>query len=220
MSKSTDVLKTLELCIVDGIEYAFRLSSKYNSCIKENPEGIYLNNSPTPIMVSSQKYYTKDGTVINEIKTNITDIKEDIYDINMELVVPRQVIRNASKYLTTSSKINLHALQIVHLFISDYIEHKSPYINNVLEENKYLSHLTDEGKSIFKTTKILDTLFRDLSDMLDSFMCKDIWNIYFIKLNGTDFYIEKNIDFRIYDWTLKNELEEYRLKEEREEGLK
>lgn len=189
--------------------------------IKPCPPGIYVINKLEPVMVDGGIYYVKK----NDRYVQVDDVNKEttaIYNKDYHTIITSTFMKNKNKFISNNCLLPYRGIHIALVMIRHYVNSMSQYLSNDPNTVKKLStHLYSfeeeasvgipvnidviENDLLKKIEEVMMGLYRDIQ----RFVGKDDWHIYTIRLNDSLVRIEKNMDFRIYDWTeSKNKLTE------------
>lgn len=198
--------ETKAVLIINLSDYIRDLREKYDHIFKEPEPGIYLVGESTPLLKASQPYYSETSFKTLTPITSLDDIEEPIVDGDGAMIIPTYIMRRKAKMLSAKPTLPVRALQIAFETIQDQIDEMLPHTPAREYGNAVKSHIQPEFHSVVTDGYIeaaLSKLIRDIT----MFVGCDIWNLYYFKLNKTDLIVEKGVDYRIFDWTLKKEQE-------------
>lgn len=181
--------------IVDLRKYADNLNSGVLGQAFLPPEpGLYIRGSSKPLLKANVTYYTPNKRLksIHEVVSS----NSDILDIDGNILLSRQLLRD-SNLLTVSPSSPIMAIGFVKSLLYDYVATIAPYACLGSYPN-YRNFLKPEYQHIDPAEFEVEyeVLFNDVYD----FLFKHKWNIYTIKPLGDNLIIERNCDFRVYDW--------------------
>lgn len=198
--------ETKAVIIINLMDYIQELIKKYEHTFKEPESGIYLVDSATPLLKPTQAYFSESSFKSQTPLTSLDDVEEQVVDENGDIIIPTYIMRRKSKMLSSKPTLPVRALQIAFETIQDQIDELLIHTPAREYGSGVKLHIKPEYHYLVTDGYIeasLGKLVRDIS----LFVGSDIWNLYYFKLNKTDLLIEKGIDFRVYDWTLKKEQE-------------
>lgn len=199
----SDVLNEIdEVMVIDLLEYALSIDSKYIDMLEEPKKGIYLSGSIKPLMIfDNNKFYSKslfriEGSELTNLSM-IMNSSEDIVDYNGEIVLSFSDKMKKKKYLLSEPNVPIVLINVALTIADNYLSSicefsKTQYVNmslNNLIKPEYHKLIEDE---------VFERLFRKLTNKISLFIKNDTWNIYFYKQRGTSLIIEKSIDWRVY----------------------
>lgn len=223
MQKSSDILKAVEQIIIDTTQSCLKINKALQPYLKDAPKGIYLVNDSTPKIKNDQTYYTRKDFNQQIPLTSLDNINDDVLDSNGVLVLPRFILQNKNKLLTTEPLINPATIKIVEVLIGIHICDLIKFTDITSIDNSFNiihSCLNEEGQELLEKDgglfigKLSNLISLELTK-ISNFINEDVTNIYLLKPIGfTTFCIEKCGDYRIYDWLIhKEEGYEWTLKE-------
>lgn len=115
-------------------------------------------------------------------------------------------IRKNLHLVTDHQRNNPEALELAHVYIHLYLNRLAPINRNFSTKRLDVqSHLKPEYQ-IPEVEDRIDEAMDDIYLLLNQFVDKDIWHLYHTRRKGNSIYVEKLIDYRVFDW--------YRLKKE------
>ena len=197
----SDILSLVptQLYVCSLLPYLYNLELELKNAVKEPLDGVYMLNDPDPILKPGVMYYTRTSVIDGVPVSDLSNIDTCIIDGDGKVIIPTTVMRKKDKLLSNTPKVFSRGIYILELAVHEYFQNTLPYARNVITAN-IEDHLKDGYKEIHSEGTILelcDPLFLEIQ----KFVGKDRWFIYFIKRVGTDLYIEKACDYRVYQWT-------------------
>lgn len=189
---------SLVLSLTDNL---FELENRLEGCTYKPTPGVYLINTLEPIIEAGKPYYTSKG-LINQtpiIGNELAEINDDVFDENGNVVISKHIMLNKNAILKNHPSVNTALFKIARLLIEDYINSKCP-IFNVNNNNKITRYLVPEAMHLYESGEINNYMYV-IYDIIDRFIGKDVYHIYFVRTVGLDLIIDKVVDYRIYQWT-------------------
>lgn len=124
------------------------------------------------------------------------------YEDELELITEKY-----GRFFRTDQATDHLANYVILCFIRDIIDN-----NNFIDKGRQdLGELVCSVVNKEVTNEILELMINSITidlcalrSMVIQFKGFDRWLMHFVKEGTTNFIIEKSIDFRIYDWSIKN----------------
>lgn len=193
------LLKPEEVCVVSLKEPAHSLHSALFEALQPNPEGIYIKGQLMPVVKPGQKLFA-----LNSGKSfsydQIAEIQDDVCDEDGNVLIKKELMLDKARLLNYGGYYPVSALQLlkanVDLNLRRFCKFAVPFSN----ESTVLRYLKPGYKHILNEG-YLDTYTNDIIEQLHEFIVKDLWRIYFTKVKSDNLFIEKSVDYRIYEWT-------------------
>lgn len=182
----------------------------------EPPEGIYLKGEYLPLLDLSKRFYRKDKLVMNNVirgvidyansplitnKGDILDCTSDVVNDRGDIVLTRRNIHRLRDLLTDHPGHTYNAIKAALYVAMSCIRQFCPYAN-ITPPDHYTSFLR-EPYWYLEEEDHLTTALKKMVAHITSFVSNDENHIYFYKLKGTVFTLEKNVDYRIRDYYLR-----------------
>lgn len=203
----SDLLKPLAILVLDLQQYINTLESNdLLSMVVQTEIGYYLPGKNKPY-IEEDIYYPVEFYQSKDPRHAITNL-EDVLNTRIPLIPlnnPKKIInpKLISKYrkeITTKPKINIKALGLVTAYAVRFLNYITPantwHTGVFPKPSYYISEDYDTREVDDAIETALDSLYIQIREFAGS----DIWNLYNITRKGTSLYIEKMIDYRIYDW--------------------
>lgn len=201
------LLRATSVLVIDAVEELQYLLFKYPDILIDNPKGIYQVGNISPILQEGQRYYTRSGLNSGKPITDIENVNEAVFDVNGHLLINDFVMARKRKFLSNESKISKAGLHAVYCFINKKIEDNCAYSRVRRYDDQFIQCFKPDYHDAIRQGEIdVDLLFGTLNTRIQPFIEKDPWTIYFVKKISTLALLEKTVDFRIYDWTLQQEM--------------
>jgi hypothetical protein len=184
------------------------------------PKGIYSNSRIEPVMTDGGYYYTietKDGSVIRNPVSDLGKVKKglSVYtDINgrESVVVTNLQLQNKERCLSTLPIRPYRGVKIVEQLITNQIDSFIKYRKGAKDLYGGVSgHLNTctTPEELERLMGVIKEQYADIRMVIQDFMGKHDWNLYFIKFKGGTATIQKSIDWRAYDWMCRMESKEW-----------
>jgi hypothetical protein len=174
LKKSTSVL------ILDLLNLQYLLNEEQSSWFIQPEMGLYRKGDIKPFIPANDPRF-KDKDYKDKFRI------EPLININLLYYLTQYVV----DYFIPLSNLGIKP-RLIGLRVIDRMDYLSDPI-----------HGTDADKLEVKRSRdsILEELFhKSIIRQLEDFVGHDIHHIYFVKIVGISLFIEKFIDFRIYDW--------------------
>ncbi len=201
----SDVLnETVEVLVIDLLEYALTLDSKYLDMLEEPEKGVYISGSIKPI-IKFHKHIYFPISLYNENTARLTNYdsimicNEDIVNESADVVLTLKDKHNKKKYLLPEPNIPITAISLALTMSDNYLSTLCEFSRKQYVTLNY-DKLIKQEHLLYLDQDKLEMIFRKLLNKISLFIRNDLWNIYFIKQKGTSLIIEKSIDWRIYKY--------------------
>jgi hypothetical protein len=203
-----EVTKTM---ILDTYSVACDIENQLGACLRRPLPGIYLPGQTNPVMVPGNLYYTRCSRSGHE--TPVTDLRQatsDIFDINHRLVISNAQLARL-KNQTTQPVV---ALELVRDVVESIIIDLSQWLadrNQLASQDVVLKHVSHEllhpnnEMTLIWALRQIELMTTDIRRQVVGFIDQDVWVMHFQKSMGRDTFVEKTIDYRVYDWQRKVE---------------
>jgi hypothetical protein len=185
------------------------IETSFAACLRPHGNhGVFLPGRARPVLEINKQYFQHDlhGKLVSVVVNNIADVKGDFYNIDAELLLSTQRINVA--HLSLESSLPLLGMKIIEAYAKMVVSETSTWARErITTEEILLEFLKPEmaapnnSELLEKMCDTLDTILRELKTDIRQFIGADDWVMHFVKMRGSDLYVEKTIDFRIYDWT-------------------
>lgn len=205
-----NTLPVEELFTIDLETIAVDLEIAIEEYIKPSPDGIYIKSKLEPIMVDGNEYYTK----VNDNYIPVEDINlltSAVYNKEYKVIIPTTFIKNKTNFISNQSFLPYRGIKITEVILKDYINEILQYTSsnrNIV--NKILCHLNiDVNDELLKENLLLkiDDVLLETKHVIRKFISRHDWYIYTPRLKDKVFKLEKNMDFRVYEWYRMQESE-------------
>ncbi len=193
------------------------------------PKGIYIKNRLEPVMMDGNNYYTRSGTEAVLI-TDINVIKENVYDENNKLVIPKAFMLKKDKFISNESMLPYRGCKIVELLMNYWLDQLCQYRKMSgnkeykamqhlaplpkLQPHEYPANITAEELHELECVReaehhdlmmvTFNLILQSLRKELDLFVGNLNWNMYFVKLTDCHLSIERYCDWRAYQWEIEH----------------
>ena len=199
-----DNLRATQVLFLSIIQSAYFIKDTYGDRLIEPVQGIYTPNSLDPVITPNGHFYTRDEYQrLQEIK-DIDEVTTDVINIDGVTVIPAYMMQNKERYLFPTPTIPATEIQLIKCLISRKIGQINPWVKRGMDDRRVLQFIKPGHEDIFINDQ-LDQSLGVLYDQVTHFIGQDEWYIYFVKLRGVDLVIEKTIDYRVWDWTIRTE---------------
>lgn len=193
--------------ILNIMPYASIIEQTYAEHLMPPEPGIYKFGELKPAIYNNKNYYTQQKQGDRVVRVPVTDfnlIEDTVVDDMDRIVVPAYMMRNKRKYLFNEPAIPARGAEIIRLLIENYFARISPWARAGNYTQKMCAFFKPDQSDIVEEL-FLERLCESLLCQIQDFVGQDIWNIYFVKFMSLDICVEKSIDYRIYDWTMKKQ---------------
>ncbi len=208
-----DLLRPVDILILDTSEVAQAIAEKFGEFLQKPDPGFYCHNSLLPSVVPGKTYLTERSsrpvrfeniTSVDQLK----GIKEAlVHEGSGEIVIPEYFMQNARRMITTEPVRPVRAYSLIEAtvkqHISEFTKHRMNFINDIFIHNRVFNNLTEAGRFLFDDS-VIEDMCEPILTTVSNFLGSDNWNIYFVNRKGLDLYVEKSVDFRIFDWERRN----------------
>lgn len=186
----------------DPVSCAAQIESLFGPYLQPYDRGIYLRGSIVPAMVPGRTYFRLDkgldGIAVRVPVNDICDVKGDVYNINLDIVIQAR----RAKQVSLEPTIPVQGIRIIYAFIEEILNDNSAWSrleSCTLEAVLKKFILPEHHGNTRLISRMIDTML-DIQNDVMQFLGKDKWIMHFLKMNRTDIFIERSIDFRIFDW--------------------
>lgn len=190
--------KVEEVLVIDVYHHASMIPDNLLETLKDPVQGIYMKGSYTPLITKGGSYYhgnSKTPLTFEEI----VNTKKNIYDPAGNLILPAEQYVNFPQSFITEPPMFATAIGLTTTVALKALDELCPYFKpsrNALDYSKFVK----EGFEYLIEDGTYDEKLHSIAREVIDFVNYDNWNMYFHKVKGGSLIIEKNIDFRIYDW--------------------
>lgn len=201
--------------LIDMHDLALQIEMKFSACLIPHAAGIYMLGREKPVMVPGQQYFRREtdkasGQRISVIVNGMHDIKGDIFNLDAELILSRHV---KPQHLSDAPSVPVVGMKIIEAFAKKLVMEKSAWsrgapqpMEEMLKEFLRSEMFAHNNQELLESLcEALETMMLDLKTDIRQFLGADDWLMHFVKTKGMDLFVEKTIDFRIYDWTRRTE---------------
>ena len=206
-SNSSEILTPINIQMLAILPYASIIEQTYSDYLLPPKQGIYKFGDLKPSIYNNRMYYVQQkmgNTVIRVPVTDFNTVEDTIVDEMDRIVIPSFMMKQKTKYLFNTPTIPARGAEIIKLLIEHHLASTSSWANKGNYIEKMCSFFKPENSEIVEEL-FLQRLCESLLCQVSNFVGNDSWNVYFVKFLGLDLCIEKCIDYRIYDWTLKEQ---------------
>lgn len=200
------LLETSQLLVIDLVNELINVDSEFLETISIEPEpGLYIAGDIDPFykLTRNHKLHKLQGDEFyNELDSFIKTIKEEDSKIKLDEVLYKRI----KHLITNKPTVPASSLKIMTCVIMNRIHHLCKYTRGSLAKDAY-PYIKPEYRTE-DNIDFLETIFDSLIIQILKLIGNDKYHIYFVELKKSVLYIEKTVDFRIYDWyRMKNEYE-------------
>lgn len=201
--KPTDFTTPTSSLLLSVLNIANIIEACYGQYLIHPQEGYYLPHSLEPI--PTELYIVnKTKTALIPYTGDIRKLTCSIYDKYSNIIANDSIMKEQEKYLFSTPKLPVQGLKMVKALVENRVECFLPWVKYQTSQRYIYNLLKSSDIDIFENGS-LDRLMESIYQMLDDFIKRDIWFIYFIKYIGLDLIVEKTIDFRVKEWHEKIE---------------
>lgn len=192
--------KIQSVMVIDLLEEVSVLEEELLQALVPPPPGIYVKNTLKPIIDYTKTYYTKQDYLQRPIQCasleEVLALKSDILNHEGETVLEYKQVMMRKNMLFNEPTLPVVGIKLMISMVLDYLTTIAPHTRCLKYERQEqlvreeYHHLIDSDTFEQKFEKILDTIF--------DFVNEDVWHIYFTRIKGSTFVLEKVVDYRIY----------------------
>jgi hypothetical protein len=202
-----DLLETTSVLFLNILDQAYKLDEDFYKYLVYPELAVYYKNSIEPVLKPGKKYYTAIGLETDECLTDLSGVKENVYDEFGNLVIAKYIMSNQKKWLTNRPKLPIAAMKVIQLGIESYIADTTNF-NDVYLGYRLSEVLNEEGIKAYENNEF-DRYISVFYNAIEEFIAADRYHIYFCELRSSDMMLRKTIDYRIYDWIRRMESGEW-----------
>lgn len=182
---------------------------EYMQLFKPVPKGIYLKGELSPVLDLTNPHYLRPRhhstgsleplqllTSLEQLKDQHASIVDEYGNVKLSranlFAMKRSLVEDPGYGYQAVRAAAYFALT----FLNNWCKHSRitpPYSFHDIFKEEALHMLADESLDVFKQLKFA----------ISSFVGEDDLFLYYYKLKGTTLYIQKNVDFRVYDYYLR-----------------
>ena len=188
--------------LFDLVSPAAELYVKYGEYLKPNPDGIYRRRKIEPaIRKDSQVFLRSNMEQIPYEK--ILDTQGDIINANGDLIISKRELRDKEICLSTKGFCSISAVKIMKCHIANMLTEMVDYCIPFTIETDFTKYLNPEKKDAEQvvTPDMVESILGVKAKALTDWCTDKRWHIHQIIDKGTELWVERLVDFRIYDWT-------------------
>jgi hypothetical protein len=200
--------ETQEVLIVNLLDYVRKLDVNYGHLFKPVESGIYVSHQMKPIVGSKTLCFTEKGFKTHTPLKNLDHVEEAVLDEHGEILIPAYMMARKKKFLMTAPNIPVRAICVAELLVREWLDSVLMHRPTTTYEEEISEHFVPEARSLIEQGYIERTCSRLMNELAGFVKC-DTWNIYNIRLRNTDLIVEKQVDWRIWDWTRQQELKSF-----------
>lgn len=198
-----DMLQPREIFSFPIAEQATALYPRIKDFIASDEPGLYLPNTLMPLVVPTQLLLYKNGTRLTW--DDLATAEEDIYNAAGKVVLTKKMLSQKGSLLTAEPSVSVVTLKIIRQYIELLVSGYCHWANSTYSTVRFERYFTDDMAAF--TDDVEEILRHSCSDyykqLIDFISNKedDPWAIYFTRLVGSNIYLVKSIDWRVYKWT-------------------
>lgn len=212
-----EIESTITLNIEDCASY---IESYCADKLLAPPKGIYSNSRIEPVMVDGGNYYTVEFREGRSVRTPVHDlgtvkknlsVYTEVNGIDRVVVTSLQLL-NKEKCLSHFPIRPYRGVKIVEQLITNQIDSFIKYRKGTKDlYGQICSHLQSplDEEALETIMGAIKEQYSDTRQVIQEFMGKHDWHLYFIKFKGGNVIIQKSIDYRAYDWMCRMESKEW-----------
>lgn len=170
--------------------------------------GLYLANELKPRLFGSAKYLYKQiydtygpvtGPGLDLDTLDAQRLSDDVVDIEGNFVIDRsQIMRNTKFYKKPT--LDVARFSFLASWIIEFFNNQCPYTPRIRYSDYQVDNWIRKKYRHYLRDGTMDEVLRPLYDKLTEMVGEDTWHMYSIRVSGTNIYIAKTIDVRIYQW--------------------
>ena len=193
------LLSPTEIFRMDPFDFVRLIESELVPFMRPLEPNTYLKGQMLPVFQKGRLYFTKKGLATNTPITSLDGLTETIYDYAGNVVIPPNVMRNKDRYLSGTPTMPLQTAMVLEAYIKYYLEQMCPYRQMGGSAKALCSLFNEQGQEMFEEGTI-ERILEPVGKVVRDFVGRDTWHIYFVKLEADSVFIEKTIDYRIYQY--------------------
>lgn len=227
-------IPTTAAILFDPLSMARTIENTANADWVDYPDGFYLPGLSYPSIKPGETYIIQDpfGNKVAASFSKIEDLqkcKDTVYNSAGTLLVVGKLHHNKLK---EQPHVPVHGLRCIDAAIADTLDARAQWrparqLHRIEHELEKMLKFPDEAiwhhlsrterehrrdnhrETIADVARQVDNIITDLRNEVQAFIGDDEWVMHFLNNRGRDRVIEKTIDFRVYDWTLKTRSKEW-----------
>lgn len=215
---------------IDYIDCATQIELTYGNLLLPAPEGVYMKGRVDPVIQAGRKYYVRRGSASEQI-TSLEGIKENIYDEQTKLVIPKTYLQQAHNYISNTPYVPYRGAKLVELLTNEYLESFVHYKRwDVDYRERILRHFNaaEIGEEVVIPERFKDLYGNDGLDVeryhpfdkievemgdifylrllneIKLFLGEKRWYMYNVYVSGNLLHIERYCDWRAWQWEQAN----------------
>lgn len=192
--------KIESVLIIDLLEVVSVLEDELLEALVLPPPGVYVKNSLKPIIDYTKTYYTRQNYLQKPIDVynveQLLKLKSDILNQEGETVLNYEEVILRKNMLFDKPTLPTVAVKLAVSIMLDYLTTIAPY-TRCLKYDRQEQLVRGEYHELIETDTF-EHRFESLLDSIFDFVNEDVWHIYFTRIKGTTFVLEKVVDYRIY----------------------
>ena len=191
------------IILVDLVSPAAELYVKYSEYLKPNPEGIYRRRKINPVICKDSQVFLQTG--MKQIPyEEVLNAQDDIISVSGKTLISKRELSERKMCLSTKGFYSISAMNILKCHITNMMDEMVDYcIPFTIETDftKYLNPEKEDAEQVI-TPDLVETILGDKGRSISDWCTGKEWHIHRIVDKGMEIWIERLVDFRIYDWTV------------------
>jgi hypothetical protein len=192
--------KIESVLVIDLLEAVSVIDDALLETLVPAPPGIYVKNSLKPIIDYSKIHYTRQDYLQKPMSEcsldGILKLKSDILNHEGETVLNYKEVVLRKSMLFDKPTLPVMGVKLAVTLILDYLTTIAPY-TRCLKYDRQEQLIREEHHGLIELDTFEEKLEKTLDTIFD-FVNEDVWYIYFTRVKGTTFVLEKVIDYRIF----------------------
>lgn len=192
--------KIQSVMVIDLLEEVSVLEDELLDTLVPPPPGIYVKNSLKPIIDYNKTYYTKQDYLQRPIQCSsleeVLALKSDILNHEGEIVLDYRQVILRKNMLFNEPTLPVMGIRLMISVILDYLTTIAPHTRCLKYERQ--EQLVKEDFHWLIEQDKFEEKFEKILDMIFDFVNEDVWHIYFTRIRGSTFVLEKVVDYRIF----------------------
>jgi hypothetical protein len=190
--------------VIDPVDLAWTVQEVFAPYLKAEADlGLWLPGRTRPSLVPGKLYYCYDQNGLVQLEavsaSAVKAAKGDIFDETGEMVLPHRV----RQQLREEPTLPLKGLEVVRGYVDhtlsqlsrQWSRNSAPRMHEMLQP-----YIKDEYTELDDLCCAINSHLSELGQQIREFVGTNQWVMHFARWKGTEVWIEKSIDFRIYDW--------------------
>lgn len=195
-----ELLRPQSLLAMSIMHTAWALHYRWGQFIRPNEPGRYLPGQMLPIIRANVQYNTRTIPLVT--LNNIHEVKEDLYDMSGRWVLPASIMQQSKTQLLEYPTVPAQAMMLVRAIIALYIGKQTAWADRAVLERDVYKHLQGDCEHLVNDEILEEEMNEQLRTQVQPFIEDHEWYIHNVRFSGPDIIIERQGDYRAYQWTL------------------